>query len=72
MNRKETAIKAFTTLAVADDTPNDKKYDFVDSVSVTAIECIAINLAELTDKISDLTAYMQGFAEWIREQQKTK
>ena len=36
------------------------------------LESIAINLAELTDRVSELTAYMQGFMEWAREQKETK
>lgn len=38
-----------------------------DILELTALGSIAINLAELTDKVAELTAYMQGFMEWTRE-----
>ena len=40
----------------------------VETLNATALSSIAINLAELTDKVCELTAYMMGFCEWAREQ----
>lgn len=72
MSRKDITIKAFNMLADSDDTADNEKHDFTDCVSAVALESIAINLAELTDKVCELTAYMQGFAEWAREQKESK
>ena len=49
---------------------NDKEVPVEDGLKVVCLESIAINLAELTDKMCELTAYMQGFMEWAREQKK--
>lgn len=72
MSKKDIAIKAFNMLAESDDTADNEKHDFTDCVSAVALESIAINIAELTDKVCELTAYMQGFMEWAREQKKSK
>ena len=42
----------------------------VETLNATALSSIAINLAELTDKVCELTAYMMGFCEWAREQKQ--
>ena len=72
MSRKDITAKAFNMLVEANDSADNEKCDFTDCVSAVALESIAINLAELTDRVSELTAYMQGFMEWAREQKESK
>ncbi len=63
-----TALSNMMDSIVAD----DKEMHTEDGLKVVCLESIAINLAELTDKVCELTAYMQGLMEWAREQKETK
>ena len=63
-----TALNNMMDSIVAD----DKEMPVEDGLKVVCLESIAINFAELTDKVCELTAYMQGFMEWEREQKKSK
>lgn len=51
---------------------DDREMLFADALKAVCLESIAIDIAELTDRVSELTAYMQGFMEWAREQKESK
>ena len=67
--RRWATATALENLMESDDF-KDGDMPLEEGLKVTCLESIAINLAELTDKVSELTAYMQGFMEWAREQKK--
>ena len=69
--RRFTTATALENLMESDDF-KDGDMPLEEGLKVTCLESIAINLAELTDRVSELTAYMQGFMEWAREQKETK
>lgn len=69
--RRWATVTALENIMESDDL-KDGDVPLEEGLKVTCLESIAINLAELTDKVSELTAYMQGFAEWTREQEETK
>jgi hypothetical protein len=52
------------------DDSKDGDMPLEEGLKVVCLESIAINLAELTDKVCELTAYMRGFMEWTKEQKK--
>lgn len=41
-----------------------------EAVITESMQCIAIQLAKLNDKLDTLAAYMMGFMEWTRENNK--
>lgn len=41
-----------------------------EAVITESMQCIAIQLAKLNDKLDPLVAYMMGFMEWTRENSK--
>lgn len=69
--RRWTTATVLENLMESDDF-KDGDMSLEEGLKVTCLESIAINLAELTDKVSELTAYMQGFMEWTREQKESK
>ena len=69
--RRWATVTALDNLMESDDS-KDGDMSLEDGLKVVCLESIAINLAELTDRVSELTAYMQGFMEWAREQKETK
>ena len=70
-HRRWTTATVLEDLMECDDF-KDGNMPLEEGLKVTCLESIAINLAELTDRVSELTAYMQGFMEWAREQKETK
>ena len=62
--------RRYTIAAVLQDVAENSKDDSAETINATALSSIAINLAELTDKVCELTAYMMGFCEWAREQKQ--
>ena len=69
--RRWATVTALNNLMESDDS-KDGDMPLEEGLKVVCLESIAINLAELTDKVCELTAYMQGFAEWAREQKESK
>lgn len=67
--RRWATVTALDNLMENDDS-KDGDMPLEEGLKVVCLESIAINLAELTDRVSELTAYMQGFIEWAREQKK--
>ena len=65
IDRMVEAPRKYTVSAVLENASDD-----VETLNATALSSIAINLAELTDKVCELTAYMMGFCEWAREQKQ--
>lgn len=63
------APRRYTT-AVALENATESNDDTSETINAVALSSIAINLAELTDKVCELTAYMMGFCEWAREQKQ--
>lgn len=75
MNKAElesmySAPRRYTTATVLENIAEKSDDDSAETLNATALSSIAINLAELTDKVCELTAYMMGFCEWAREQKQ--
>ena len=62
--------RRYTTATVLENIAENSNDDSAETINATALSSIAINLAELTDKVCELTAYMMGFCEWAREQKQ--
>jgi hypothetical protein len=69
--RRFTTATVLENLMESDDF-KDGDMPLEEGLKVTCLESIAINLAELTDRVNELAAYMQRFAGPGREQKESK